>query len=281
MSLTLDDMQTFVTLLEQNVTLRKQIKQALFPELDIEQTLNRLTELLERMDRRVAAQEKALAKVQTDVSKLQTDVSKLQTDVSKLQTDVSKVQTDVSKLQTDVSKLQTDVSKVQTDVSKLQTDVSKVQTDVAGLKGKSQEAFYHRRAAAIFGRYIANGREVSNEVANQLQAAFEQTRITDDEYDQILAADMFFGGKLRPTGQEVLLVMEASWYAQVEDVQRAADRAAMAQRGGLPSLPVVGGETWSDEAIALATERAVAMTRDGRLDRASWQRAAAAWLPAD
>lgn len=250
MSLTTTDMQTFVTLLEQDATLRQQIKKILFPELDIEQTLARLTRLLERMDSRMAAQEQALAEVRTEVTELRTEMSEVRTEVTELRTEMSEVRTEVSELR----------------------------QDVAELKGKSLEAFYHRRAAAIFGRYIANGREASNQVANQLRAAFAENLISDEEYDQILAVDLFFGGKLHPSGQEVLLVMEASWYAQLEDVQRAADRAAIGQRGCLPTIPVVGGEGWSDEAIKLATERAVVRTVNGRLDRASWQQAMTVWL---
>ncbi len=318
MSLTIDDVQTFVTLLEQNAALRKQVKQVLFPELNIEETLARLTRLLERMDSRVAAQETALVGLRSDLTvfkeKTEQNFVEVRTEIAEVRSDLTafkeetrqnfvEVRAEIAEVRSDLTafkeetrqnfvEVRAEIAEVRSDLTtfkekteqnfvEVRAEIAELSHDVAGLKGKSQEAFYHRRAAAIFGRYIVNGREVSNRVANRLQTAFEQTLITDEEYDQILAADMLFGGKLRLTGEEVLLVMEASWYAQVEDVQRAVDRAAIGQRGGLSAIPVVGGESWSDEAIALATERAVARTIDGRLDRASWQRAVEVWLSAE
>ncbi len=233
MALTVEDVQTFVTLLEQNRELRKQVERVLFPELDINNSLERLARLLERMDSRVASQERALSEFKTETRQ---------------------------------------------NFAEAKADRDILRHDIGTLKGLSKEAFYHRRAPAIFGRYVTKGREVSNRVADQLQLAFEQNLITDDDYEQVLAADMFWEGKLRQTNQDILLVMEASWYVQTEDVQRAVDRAAICKQGGLPALPIVGGEEWADEALALATERAVAITLDGRLERVSWQRAVKQWL---
>jgi len=146
------------------------------------------------------------------------------------------------------------------------------------LKGLTKEWFYHYRAASIFGRLLTAGREVTQEVSKQLRAAQEAGRVSAEEYQSVLDADLLWGGKLWDTGEEVILVLEASWKVHEDDVERAAQRAGVLRRIGLKALPVAAGKEWPKQVEEWALRERVVITRDGRVDDTSWQ-AALAGLP--
>ncbi|MGA9349064.1 MAG: hypothetical protein WBW48_09705 [Anaerolineae bacterium] len=150
--------------------------------------------------------------------------------------------------------------------------------DIGVLKGSTKERFYRDRAAAIFGRLLAAGQDATQEVVQRLRAAQQEGCLSAEEYQSVLNADLLWSGKLWDTGEEVVLVLEASWKVHESDVERAAQRAEVLRRTGLKALPVTAGEEWPEQVEALALRERVVITQDGRVDDASWQ-AALADLP--
>jgi predicted RNase H-like nuclease (RuvC/YqgF family) len=102
--------------------------------------------------------------------------------------------TKISRLEVDVSELKTDVSELKTDVSELKTDMRDVKHTAGELKGKSHERDYRDKATSIFGYYLKRGRNVTNEVADQLHAAEKAGQISEQEFDQVLATGLLWGG---------------------------------------------------------------------------------------
>jgi hypothetical protein len=147
--------------------------------------------------------------------------------------------------------------------------------DIGVLKGSTKESFYRDRAAAIFGRLLAAGQDATQEVVQRLRAAEQANRVSAEEYQSVLNADLLWSGKLWDTGEEVVLVLEASWKVHENDVKRATQRAEVLRRAGLKALPVTAGEEWSEQVEALALRERVVITQDGRVDEASWQAAMA------
>jgi hypothetical protein len=147
--------------------------------------------------------------------------------------------------------------------------------DIGVLKGSSKERFYRDRAAAIFGRLLAAGQDATQEVAQRLRAAERADRVSAQEYQSVLNADLLWSGKLWETGEEVVLVLEASWKVHESDVERAVQRAEVLRRAGLKALPVTAGEEWPEQVEVLALRERVVITQDGRVDDASWQAALA------
>lgn len=136
--------------------------------------------------------------------------------------------------------------------------------------------FYQNKANAIFGRYLRHGENMTAWVADKLHEALEIDQISTDEYDQVMAADLLWGGKTRQTGEEIILVIEASWLTEANDVERAIQRAAVLHRIGVKALPVIAGNEWTDEAANLAQAKKVVMTDNGKVDATSWQGALSA-----
>ena len=147
--------------------------------------------------------------------------------------------------------------------------------DVGALKGLTKEWFYRDRAAAIFGRLLTAGQDATQEVSQRLRAAQQANRVSAEEYQSVLNADLLWSGELWDTGEEVILVLEASWKVHENDVERAVQRAEVLRRAGLKALPVTAGEEWPQQVEALALRERVVVTRNGRVDDASWQAALA------
>jgi hypothetical protein len=147
--------------------------------------------------------------------------------------------------------------------------------DIGGLKGLTKEWFYRDRAAAIFGRLLTTGQDATQAVIRRLRTAQQANRVSAQEYQSVLNADLLWSGKLWDTGEEVVLVLEASWKVHESDVERAVQRAEVLRRAGLKALPVTAGEEWPEQVEALALRERVVITRDGRVDDASWQAALA------
>ncbi len=168
------------------------------------------------------------------------------------------------------------IERLETRVERVELGQTQLQKDVKSLKGKAQEQTYHNKADAIFGRYLRNGRKAASQIADLLYDSLEQGQVSDAEITQVLAADLLWTGEERQTKLPLILVMEASWLAEVNDVERAATRAAILRRIGLNALAVVGGEEWTDTAREQARSEGVITTTNGSIDPESWQAARSA-----
>jgi hypothetical protein len=138
-----------------------------------------------------------------------------------------------------------------------------------------QEQFYRDRAAAIFGRLLAQGYDATNQVADRLQEARRTGVISDRDYQEALAADLLWGGQMRGSRQPIVLVLEASWTMGNIDVERAARRAAVLQQAGLRALPIAAGQEWPPNVLNDARRAGVAIVQDGTVDQDSWESALA------
>lgn len=172
-----------------------------------------------------------------------------------------------------LKRLETTTERLAIGQDQLRRDLNELKTDVRKLKGKAQEQTYHNKADAIFGRYLRNGRKAASQIADALYDSLEKGQVSDAEITQVLAADLLWTGEERQTKLPLILMMEASWLAEVNDVERAATRAAILRRIGLNALAVVGGEEWTDAARAEARREGIVTTTNGSIDPESWQAA--------
>ncbi len=180
-------------------------------------------------------------------------------------------------LQLNLANFQKDVDQRFNSVDQRFAEVKKEQKamkhDLAIVKGKAQEHEYHYKASGIFGLYLRKGHDVKSDVSDQLYEAMEKGQISEDEIRRALAADLLWGGVLRKSNQNIVLVMEASWRVEVEDVERAAERSDILQRAGIAALPVAGGDEWDDKATKLAQKKQVVTVTYGKPDPAAWEQA--------
>ncbi len=173
----------------------------------------------------------------------------------------------------DIHVLKGDVSVLKSDVSVLKSDNIVIKRDLAELKGKSYENEYRFRASGIFGRFLLRGRDRTDDIAVQLHEAVANNLISPAELTQVLSADLLWGGKSAVDKTEIMLVLEASWRAELTDVERAAQRASILRRIQIPTLAVVAGVEWDEDALIAAQGQRVVVAFDGQIDAASWQSA--------
>ena len=134
------------------------------------------------------------------------------------------------------------------------------------LKESDLERRYRERGHAYFSRLLRRTHVLSgDELVSLLDAAVTQGRLSEDEADEVLQADVVVRGRRREDNTEVYLVVEVSWGVGLSDVQRAADRAALLARLGMPALPVVAGFWVTPEAQEPAHALRVWQVTDGRV----------------
>lgn len=140
------------------------------------------------------------------------------------------------------------------------------------LKGDSYENKIRNRATGIFGRYVKRGRDVTNEIGEKLEEAEDNGLISELEHDRVLAADLLWGGKLKGSKENIVLVIEMSWWAEQNDVDRAINRAVILRRIGIKAVPVVAGNAgWADGMADMALAGGAAMMTGMRFDKNSWK----------
>ena len=74
-----------------------------------------------------------------------------------------------------------------------------------------------------------------------------------EDSDEIELADLIILGRRRGVGTRVYVVTEVSWGVGVDDVYRAARRAALLAKSGVLAIPAVAGEWVTPDAQQLAS----------------------------
>ncbi len=270
MTFTVNDFADLIDILNTHPEWRLKMQEALFPGLDV-QTLERMLETQERILQR-------LGNLDERINRLETGMDNLNNRIDKLDNRVDKLDNRIDKLDNRVDKLDNRIDKLDNRVDKLDNRVDKLQVDVAMLKGDSYERKFRDDGTSIFGRFVRRGRDAKSDIADLLYEAEENNQISEAELEQVLVTDLLWQGKLRRSQTEVVLVLEASWTAEVSDVERAINRAEILQKIGLIAVPTVSGREWSAEALDLAKEEGVVQVIDLRVEPDSWARAMAQFI---
>jgi cell division protein FtsB len=267
---TVREFSDLLSILNDQPEWRRRLQRALYPDFDPEAGFRDLAEAIKRL----TAMQERFDREQTGVTQ---DVSVLKQDVSVLKQDVSVLKQDVSVLKQDVSVLKQDVSVLKQDVSIIKNDIKGLRKDNRDFKGRMLEQSYRNAATGLFGVVIRKGHDAKPEITDPLYDAQRAGIITQQERQQVLAADLIWGGDELESRRPALLVMEASWLVEDNDIERAVQRSMLLQRIGLPALPVVGGKEWTESAAQAARAQGVVIVNDHQLEDASWQMAWGKW----
>ncbi len=150
-------------------------------------------------------------------------------------------------------------------VAELVQAVHALTIDVGYLKGEVLENRYRTRGHAYFGRMVRRAHVLSSdELTSLFEEAIESGTLSEAEVDEIALADAVVRGKRREDGTDVYLVVEVSWGVGPSDVERAVQRAALLEKTGTPTVPVVAGRWVTSEAGRLAHAKQVWQITDGQ-----------------
>jgi hypothetical protein len=234
---------------------RQRLVKALFPEIDISKALAELVESNRLMRAQLGNVEERLAQLDARQNRMETHQDRMETHLVHIDGRLTNVEADIVIIKKDVTILK---------------------GDVTTLKGYGYENNLNNKADSIFGYGLRRGRDGRNEISVQLDAAEQSGIISAEEYTQVLAADLLWSGRLKPSDESITLVVESSWFAEPNDIDRAVSRAAILRRIGLRVLPVVAARDWLSAIRELAQAEHVIMVDEFGLDKPSWEAALAA-----
>ncbi len=159
-------------------------------------------------------------------------------------------------LKADVEVLKEDMKVVKSDVEILKKDVAILKIDVAKLRGESFERKVRENAPAFLGRVIRRLRPIDKfTLADILDDAIDSGLIDEDMKDFALKVDFAGKGRLKETGKEVHLALEATLTLYPEDVENVFKRAMIISKAvGQETIPVVVYLNAKEEALSLAEE---------------------------
>ena len=282
MAFTVKDLSDLIALLEQHPEWKERLRQVLFTEdlLRLPSAINRLlssvdrlTEAVERLiqwhqeavqwQREVNEQLRQLLEWQRETTQWQREVNEQLRQLLEWQQEMIQWQRETTQWQQQVNEQLRELSeqmrrvweslqeviKWQQEMVKWQQEMvewqKRADKDFAKLKGSDREWFYRLRAASVFGIFVLNGRDPTNEVMRKLHEAVKEGVLTRSELKAVRDADCLWLGEYE--GKPVLLVVEASYTVSHEDLVRAVHRAEIARKIGYCAVPVVGGAEVPDE----------------------------------
>jgi hypothetical protein len=169
-------------------------------------------------------------------------------------------------LTTRVERLEAGLVRLEAAIERLAEAPGRTETRVGRVEGEVLELRYARRAPAYLSRLARRLRVVeTGPLADLLDEAVGEQRLTEAEQEAVLAADLILTGRRREDDAEVYLLADISAGIGPHDVERAAERAATLQKLGRPVLPIVAGWRIDAEAVELAGERGVWHALDGQV----------------
>src|SRR5579884_84893 len=130
---------------------------------------------------------------------------------------------------------------------------------VGMLEGSLFEMKFAERSPAYLSRFARRLRRIdASRLADMLDDAADEGRITSAERDDVLLADVVLSGRRREDDAEAYYVVEVSAGVRPDDVARARRRADVMAKLGRPATPIVVGERISSRAAAQADQSGVA-----------------------
>ncbi len=147
-----------------------------------------------------------------------------------------------------------------------ETSVGRFADRLGDIDGRVLEHDFSRRGPAYLGQIARRLRVIEpGPLADLLDDAFDDGRLTWDERVTILHTDLVMSGRRRDDGQDVYLLIEVSGRIEPYDVERAVERAALLGKLGRPVIPVVAGRRIEADVADLAAEHGVWYALGGRV----------------
>lgn len=155
--------------------------------------------------------------------------------------------------------------RIENQLGTLVRQVSSLGDRLGTLDGDVLEWRYERYAHAYFSRLARRVRVVDKgRLANLLDDAADEGRLTDAERDEVILADLVLVGQRVPDRVETYYLVEISVGVGPDDVRRSIDRSSILAKLGRPTVPVVAGRWINYDAREYAQTNGVWQVVDGQ-----------------
>ncbi len=138
--------------------------------------------------------------------------------------------------------------------------------DVSELKGWHTQWRFREYAFSYFGRWLRKAQVISLMDLKVDDAYYEEGKLSDAEYRELLALDMLLRGHIGKgeNARDVVVAVEVSYVIDKDDVERAHRRAELLRRLGFDAIGAVGGQGSLGDAEERARKLGLILTVDGR-----------------
>jgi len=275
MVFTVDDMHELTKILTLHPEWRAEVRRLVLTDelLALPQAIQELVAAQQRTEQRVG--ELAVAQQRTE-ERLNQLTERTEARLQRLEASVAELVVAQQHTEARLQRLEASVAELTRVITVLSKTVDKMQTRLSKVDGWQLERTYVDRAAGYFGNWLRRVHVVwPGELDEVLEDRLE-SMLTTEERNEVLRLDAIIRGKVRQlTDQpEVYLAVEASLTIERNDVARARRRAALLQRLGVRTIPVVTGETIEAGAEEDAAQNGVAVLQNGYSQ--GWEHALAA-----
>ena len=258
MPFTVEDFHDLVQLLEERPQWRAEMRRLVMSDEYLA-----VPEQIAELQRQTAELQRQTGEIQRQTAELQRETAELGRRLEQLRLDMERRFNDVDEK---IDRLQGDVGQLKGDVGQLKGDMGQLRGDVAQLKGNDLERRYRERAYSYFGRLIHKSRIIEpQKLYEMLDEAIERGVLSQRDRDQVGLADLVMRGRWIADGRQVMVLAEISALVDLNDVQRAVDRAALLAKTGMPVVPVVAGASVTERAADMARSHKVWQMLNGRI----------------
>jgi hypothetical protein len=234
MAFNVEEFQDLIRLLQERPEWRADLRRLVLTDelLALPELVRELVQAQQRTEGRVGRLEEAQQRTEARMGQLAESVESLRAETERRFQELATAQLTLTRRIDDLREA------VQTLGDRTYT----LTTDIGELKGSDLERRYRERPFAYFQSLIRQAHTLSGDELNaMLERAVTFGQLTEEDVDEIVWADAIVRGQRREDGQEVFLVVEASWAVGPYDVQRPDKRAKLLAKAGVTTLPVVAG----------------------------------------
>ena len=260
MSFTIEDFHDLIRLLDQRPEWRAELRRQVLTDelLELPALVRQNTEHLDRVEAALERLAEAQARTEARVEQLAEAQARTEGRLDRVEAALERLAEAQARTEARVAELaETQVGMAEV-LKGVQEQLARTSQDVSGLKGMNLEDRV-RRLAPVYLADVVDGAVTlpPEEVARLLQEAVTAGRLERAGTVDVLRADAIVRGQLGDTGEEIYLVVEASWQVGAEDVRKCIRRARLMAAAGYPSRPVVVGNSIADDAEQAAASAGV------------------------
>jgi phage shock protein A len=233
----------------------------------LEATVQALAEAQARAEARLERAEARLEGVEARLEHVEARLERVEARLERVEARLERVEDRLDRLEITVQALAEAQNRAAQEIAELAVAQRRSEDRLGLLDGEMLEWNYARHAPSYFGSIVRGLRVIEPAaLADLLEAAVDDGRLTWDERSSIMLSDLVMSGRRRDTGQDIYLVAEISAGIRPYDVERAADRAALLEKLGRPVLPIVAGRDIDEGTSRLAHSRGVWSAQGGRVE---------------
>lgn len=263
--MTFNDVEDLIRLLDEHPRLKSELRLRLFEEewapfmKYVREVMASSLAAIEQLKLSIADHDRRLAELQVETSAIRSDLREQTSAIrSEMREESSAIRTE---LREETTALRSEQASFRVEVGqrfdRVEADIRVLQTDVGSIKGDSLEARFCSRAPAYLQQIILRGKLITLDDIPQVYDALDAGRITQEEYDRIVATDAIVRGRRRDSSELTHMVVEVSATIDENDVARAIRSAEILRRLDVPADPVVFGYVLRPQAKELADNAAV------------------------